>query len=370
MFSNNILINLFFILFFNQYFYLINSECPPESIIKPCSCVIAIPSHTYLLFNDYNAETIITQRKSIVCEHIDNSSFDLKSVFFKINSYANLISDNNDNATHFDSFLLHNTSVQELPENVFFNITFKSLMFQDNLLLTTINKNAFSYFENNVETFETLNTNLSDSATIFSIIKQFQSLRRLSMHNDQLTFIPSYAFNHTNLTHIWFGIEHSKKTQPIESIGEYAFYNLPSLKFVRIFSPKLTRITKYAFAQRSRSILNNELDNMLELYIGGEMLNSTSFELTSFNRFRNRAVFIRFYHTNITYLDENIFQPFLESNPSSLIDINLTNSYFKCDCRSEWIQNDYFQNLDQMDNRVYSYGCWDYDFTANCTMNK
>jgi hypothetical protein len=109
---------------------------------------------------------------------------------------------------------------------------------------------------------------------------------------------------------------------------------------------------------------------MLELYIGGQMLHSTSFELTSLNRFRNRVVFIRLYDTNITYLDENVFQPFLESNPSSLIDIGSTNLLFQCDCRSAWIQRDYMKTVNELDIRVYGYNCWAYDFTKDCTIDK
>ncbi|CAF4547247.1 unnamed protein product [Rotaria socialis] len=279
--------NLFIIIFFfNEIIHLVNSQCPPDFVLNPCSCKSSIPSHTNILFKNPNPETNIIQRKSIACEHIHNSSFDLQLVFLTLSSFNNLISNQTANVSNFDSFYLYNTTVKELPENVFINITFKSLMFQDNFQLTTIDRNAFSYFKNHVELFETLNTNLSDAKTIFSIIKEFQ-----------------------NLSH-------------------------------------------------------------LKLYLGGEMIESTSFEITSLSRFRNRFVFIRFYNTSITYLDEDIFQPFLESNPSSLLDINPTNTLFKCDCRSAWIQYDYFKNVYPMDNRVYGYPCWDHDFTKNCTINK
>ncbi len=359
------ILNIFITLFVSHYIYC---ECPPAIIMKPCLCIHATSYHTYL----YNAvlEPALTDEKVIICEHIHNSLFDLQSVFIKLSSFSDLISNEDENATYFNSFLLYNTSIESLPENVFINITFKTLMFQDNLQLTTIDKNAFNYFKDNVESFETLNTNLSDSETIFSIIKQFQNLRYLSLQNDRLTFIPSYAFNHSYLTHIYFGLEYGNQTQPIETIGNYAFYNLPKLHFLRIFSPKLTTINKYAFAQRKRFVLNDPKLDMLELYIGGQMLHSTSFELTSLNRFRNRFVFIRLYDTNITYLDENVFQPFLESNPSSLIDIGSTNLLFQCDCRSAWIQRDYMKTVNELDIRVYGYNCWAYDFTKDCTIDK
>ncbi|UJR09621.1 hypothetical protein I4U23_013855 [Adineta vaga] len=350
------IIYFFSLILFQSYVNLIHCECPSDTILEPCSCILTIPSHTYLLFNDFNPETIYIHEKSIVCEHIDNTSFDLQQIFINLNSYLN------ENETDFDSFLLYNTSVVYLPENVFSNITFKSLMFQDNRMLTTINVNAFTYFKDSVETFETLNTNLSDSDTIFSILKQFTNLRRVSMHNDRLTSIPNYAFNHTNLTNIWFGTESQRTSQPIETIGQYAFYHVPNLRLLRIFSPNLTHINKYSFAQRNRS----STDTMLHIYLGGEKLQSTSFPLTSLSRFRSRAVFLRLYNTNLTYLEETIFQPFLETHPSSIIDINYTNMNFKCDCRSAWIQYDYLRDIDKLDNRVYGYRCWAIDF-SNCT---
>ena len=345
-----------------SFFFIrsITSECPPDIIIKPCLCIDARSSHIY------PSEIVGRQQRSIVCEHIHNSSFDLQSVFMKLNSFNDLISDDDENCTHFNRFRLYNTTFISLPENVFFNITFQSLIFEDNLQLTTIDRNAFTSFKDHVESFETLNSNLSDSETIFFIIKQFSNLRRLSLQNDRLTFIPNYAFNHTYLSHIYFGLEYPRQIQPIESIGDYAFYNLPNLYFLRIFSPMLKKINKYAFAQRKRY----HSKEMLELYLGGEMLNSTSFQSTCFTRFRSRFVFLRFYYTSITYLDEQIFQPFLESNPSSLIDINSSNTLFKCTCQSAWIQLDYFKELSQLENRVYGYQCWENDFTTNCTRNK
>jgi hypothetical protein len=359
MFDRKTILYIFYFLIFNQYYNLIESECPPDSIIEPCSCVLTIPSHTYLLVGDFDPEAIYIEQKSIVCENIHNSSFDLQIIFQILNNYLN------SNETDFDSFLLYNTSIKHIPKNVFYNITFKGLMFQDNYLLTTIDEYAFDYFKDYVEIFETFNTNLSDSKVIFSILKQFQNLRRVSMHNDRLTTIPDYAFNHRNLTDIWFGLENTRTRQPIESIGQYAFYNVPNLKLLRIFSPNLTQISKYAFAQRTRSVSST----MLHIYIGGQKLNSTSFPLTSLSRFRNRAVFLRLYYTNLTYLDENIFQPFLETNSSSLIDINFTNINLICDCQSAWIQYDYLRDVDKLENRVYGYKCWSYDFSS-CTLNK
>jgi hypothetical protein len=332
------------------------AECPPDSIIEPCSCVLAIPSHTYLLYNDANPETIIDEQRSIVCEHIHYSSFNLSDVFIRLNLF--LI----DNNTQFDSFLLHNTSIEHISSYLFGNVTFTCLMFHNNYRLTTIDKHAFSSSFDRIEVFETLNTNLSDSEQLFVMFKQMRNLRRLSMHNDRLRRIPDYAFNQTRLVHIWFGLENQRTSQPIESIGHYAFYDLINLRLLRIFSPLLTHINKYSFAQRYDSLSNRTTSRTWNILLGGQRLTSASFPLTSLTRFRHRAVHLRFYSTNITYLDENIFQPFLAVQTTSQIDIHPSNVHMRCDCRSAWIQFDYRQ-----DARITGYPCWSTDF-SNCSL--
>lgn len=335
-----------FVILLLCFLHSIHCLCPPSFILQPCLCI-----------EDVNSG------KSIVCEHFHQSSLDLPSIFAKLSSYQTFT----DKDTAFDHFLLSNTSVEYLPENVFSNVTFKTLRFRNNQRLTTIDRNAFRKSQNQIEVFETLNTNLSDTETIFFIIKQLSHLRFLSLQNDRLKYIPSYAFNHINLTHIYFGLEQIEQSQPIESIGDYAFYNLPNLQFLRIFSPNLRQIKKYAFAQRYRYDSEDRRGSMLELYLGGKGFHSKSFPITSLTRFRNRFVFLRLYNTSMTYLDEQVFQPFLESNPSSLLDINTSNRLFQCHCQSAWIQIDYFKHRDQLENRVYGYPCWDYQFPINCT---
>ena len=332
------------------FIQLIHTECPEDLFIEPCECVLTIPSHTYFLFNDDNPETIYLEQRSIVCENIHNSTFDLRELFVNLTEL------------HFDNFLLYNTSIEHLPANVFARLSFKSLMFQNNPSLSTIDLNAFTFFDQSVEVFESLNNNFSDSDMIFTIIRQFPHLRRVSMHNDRLTHIPDYAFNHNNLTDIWFGTENRRASQPIESIGQYAFYRVPNLRFLRIISSKLSRIEKYSFALRDRG----QSQSILRIYLGGSNLNSSSFPLTSLNRFRNRLVLFRLYYTSLTYIPEEIFQPFLEAHPSSILDINYTNQKFTCDCQSAWIQRDYLHEIKPLDNRILGYKCWSMN-SSQCT---
>lgn len=335
------------VLLLSVVFVALYAQCPPESVLEPCECLLAIPSHTYLLYNENNPETIISEGRSIVCEHLNASSVDLSSIFLRLS--ASLA----ENETRFDSFLLYNTTIESLPENVFDNISFTALMFQDNLQLTDIHPDAFLASRDQVEIFETLNTNLSDSDAIFAMLRQFPNLRRLSMHNDRLRRIPANAFNQSELREIWFGLENRRTKQPIESIGAYAIYPLSHLRTFRLYSPALEEIDKYAFAQRTRA----SNSTVLNLILSGESINATSFPLTTFTRFRYREVALRFLHTNITYLDEHVFQPFLASHPSSLIDLHSSNSNFECSCRSAWIQRDYQSN----ERKVFGYRCWSWE---------
>ncbi|CAF0855921.1 unnamed protein product [Didymodactylos carnosus] len=349
------------------------SACPPPSVIFPCRCALFVLPQTYTLFFD-RSEIFLENGKSIVCEYLKDI-IDLKELFQNLSSNVS----STPAEKHFDTFYLLNTVQKEIPENVFSDITFTNLQFQQNLHLTYIHPNAFTLTNSYVKIFETLNTNLSNDFPkeydIFDVLTKFTNIRRISMQNDSLTSIPDYAFrqraNNSNysiqssLEQLWFGIE-GIASQKFSSIGQYAFYELPNLRFLRLFSDNMTKIQKYSLAFKNRVNSWNLNNQYMEVYLGSKSLSSESFEPTSLTRFRSRHIFLRLYSTAMSYLDENIFQPFLESNSQSAIDIARSFESWSCDCRSSWIQRDYrLENYD-IDNRVYGYRCWDYDF-KNCT---
>ncbi|CAF3468111.1 unnamed protein product [Rotaria sp. Silwood1] len=269
---------------------------------------------------------------------------------------------------HFDTFLLRNTTLSEIPSNVLANLTFLILQFEHNPYLSTIHSDAFINTNDYVRVFETSNTNLSE--TIFaSVISNFANLLKITMLNDSVQRIPSNVFCQSTLQQLWFGI-HGIATQPLKSVDSYAFYYLPSLQFLRIFSDDLSQFNKESFALRTSC--DNEC-GLLEIHLGGRQLSSNSFPLTSLTLFGGRSVFIRFYQTpNLKYLDEAIFKPYLESDGSkSILDVAHSGSFVwgteeSCPCEMAWIQRDYFHSGDSMliDNRVYGYPCWTYNFSS------
>ena len=145
------------------------------------------------------SHSILPKLFPYVCE---NSSFDLRSIFIKLN---NLLATNNyslsDKFTSFNDFVLNNTQIKHLPKNLFVNIIFLNIILYNNPLLNSID--AFDNAQSYVEHFQTFNTSLSDSDELCIMLRQFKNLKVLNMVNDKLKSIPDYAFNHIKFEYIW-----------------------------------------------------------------------------------------------------------------------------------------------------------------------
>ena len=334
-----------------QYSILVTTQCPSNFLIEPCLCIPNNSSYNRMVLYSTLEEMISLREKSIVCEHINTSSFDLRSIFIKLSTELRTTNQ----TLLFNDFLLYDTQIHHLPANLFGNLTFSDIKLYDNPLLSSIDIDTFDSTRNTIEAFQTLNSNLSE--TIFPILQQFHHLRFLIMNNDSIQSLPDYAFNHTELVHIGLG-NHQKQTfQPLIHLGKYPFYHLPNLILLRIVSPLLTTIRKYSFAMNRRLGSNaNDPNSMLYIEMSGSKINGSSFEPTSLTRFRNQPVFLRLFYTSIDYFDEQIFQPFLETHPSSLLGIDYSNISQTCDDRSAWIRDEYCR-INGVGNRVYGTAC-------------
>ena len=346
-----------------QWLAVISGDSTSTLPNEPCVVVDAIPSHVFYPNYELRPQITATYRRSILCENIDSVSFDFRPMFRNLSTLFKT----DDNRTHFDAFVLHNSCVRHLPKHMFQGLTISGIALHNNPDLSSIDLEAFIGTETHLEVFQTLKTNFSDDSEIFDVLKTLPNLRMVSMHDDQLHSIPDHAFNHTKLTDIWLGLEMGQTSQPIHHIGQYAFYRTPQLRTLRLFSSHLDKIGKHALAQSHRSPIGvDDLQRMLYIYIGSPMLKSASFEETSLSRFRSRAVFLRLFNTSITYLDESLFQPFLETHPSSLLDVKYAPISETCDCRSAWIYRDYCRGWE--DSRVYGTSCCTLNLNFNCTL--
>ncbi len=338
-----------------------NAECPPTVEFYPCRCVQYIPLLTDKYF--WSSINVTTYDRSILCENID-TALNMKMIFDNLTEILSV------EYRNFDSFSLRNTTIGEIPSNAFGNLTFLIIQFEDNPYLSTIDPEAFTNINAEyVQVFETSNTNLSQ--TIFeTVLNKFENLLRITMLNDNVQHIPSFAFRQSNLRHIWFGLEGTMHKQPLKSIDSYAFYHVSSLGLLRIISDDLSQFNQYSFAIKQTSEL---IPWEILLIIGGQQISSKSFPLTSLTHFGNRLVSLWFYDTpNLKYLDEAVFKPFLGPDGAGR-EIDLAHSQSityetepTCPCEMYWIQRDYYRLQGDFffPHPVYGYPCWFYDFSA------
>ncbi len=168
---------------------------------------------------------------------------------------------------------------------------------------------------------------------IFHSLSLMLNIEDIKIRGTRITEMPSYAFKpivgHQNrLRGIWidFGV--------VEKIGNYLFYGLNSLTTISFHSNRLVSITKNAFH------LEKPSNETLGLWLSDNRFNDSGFEIGSFENLR-KPTDLRLNHTFITYLDENIFLPFLQSNDKNLITFESDDKLNCDDCRNYWLRKEF-----------------------------
>jgi hypothetical protein len=129
----------------------------------------------------------------------------------------------------------------------------------------------------------------------------------------------------------------------MNKISNYAFYELPNLKYLTINANKILKIfaNSFDFEMPSNNLINIDLQN--------NKLNGSSFELEAFLGTK-RAINLMLMFNEMTYLDEQIFEPLFNSDSRNII--NLEGNPLLCDCRMFWLirEKDIIQN--QLKNAI------------------
>ncbi len=296
--------------------------CPAPELLKPCIC---------------NAT-------GISCA--GNEVFNLKHIFEAMDQKLNK------SEKHFKQFQLSNTAIAQLEENTFYEITFDEIYIYNATKLKLINTNAFNatnlvtkYFRINCDanhcnpSYSTPLINSPPNYDIFNALSSMINLREISLFRTNITEIPSNAFREIN------GIQNNLSRiifdkSPISKIGNSPFYDLNNLEILSFDSTPIESIPKTVFNFR------NDSEKKLSLELSDSNLNGSSFEIGSFNNLK-RPTEINFWNDPIKYLDQHVFQPFIEMNVENRI--VLSPYYFDCDdCRSYWLKKDPKYN-----NRTY-----------------
>ncbi len=241
---------------------------------------------------------------------------------------------------HFHQFLLNNTAITELEENTFHGITFDEITIIDAKKLKFINTHAFNGTNSVTKIFHinygmNSTTPLTNSPPNYDIFKMFSSMTKLEqlwIFWTNITEIPAHAFQpidgtQDNLTSIWFDRNH------IEKIGDFSFSELNNLNSLAFFDNQFETIPTHAFD------FNEVSKTKLQLYLQSNKFNGSNLQTGSLANLKRPTDLHIGWNPNWTFLDQKIFQPFLESNAENkIIFKSELNDHF--DCRSYWIKKD------------------------------
>jgi hypothetical protein len=280
-----------------------NGLCPKPEVLKPCLC----------------------ERNSILCA---GELLNLKQIFTNISQSLA------ENEKHFHLFDLKYTTITELEENTFSDITFDYIQIANSTNLKLIHTNAFNSsnsFIHDLAVFNSPIVNSPPNHDIFHLIRSMINLRNIQLDGTQITEIPSNAFQPLE------GSESQVQTimfnkSPIKKIGNYSFYGLKNLTLLGFDGTSLEFISSNAFH------FENQTNELLIIYLDNtKSLNGSSFDINSLSSFKRPTTIYMGNSPNIKFLDEKIFRPFFEADQRNKI-VFFEYLLIDCDdCRSHWI---------------------------------
>ncbi len=184
---------------------------------------------------------------------------------------------------HFIQFTLK-SNIEELPENMFIDFTFKKICINSALNLRKIHKNSFNSTTEMTDTYEHLGylpTKLVNSPPDYDLYAALSSLVNVKYININLEWnasheIPDYAFRVINgkqnrLKSIIF-----KGQFNISRIGNYAFYPIANLSQILMSSIPIGFINAHAFD------FEDSFNNNLTINLFNTSLTENSFEAAIF----------------------------------------------------------------------------------------
>jgi hypothetical protein len=154
------------------------------------------------------------------------------------------------------------------------------------------------------------------------------NIESIYLSNSMIEEIPDNAFRPPNGTQNKLA-QISFLGNRITKVGSNAFSQLKSLEFLQLGSNPISHITENAFNFLNTSEIRLNLD------VHASFLNSSSFDEGAFSHL-NRPTILYFGESgpNITYLDQHIFEQFLNNNDKNGIKLYSIDCN---DCRSFWL---------------------------------
>lgn len=278
-------------------------------------------------------------------------SYSLKNVFDKLNRSLQ-----HDQDRIFDEFVLNNTDISELVDDVFGDIRFKRIRLVDALSLRRVGPNVFQRNGHLIEEFIAMGESLlgedAYSSELFDAFNSLVNAKKIWLNRNRLRSIPTVAFGKRSDAN--FQMEElnfnkfSSKNGNIRRIGNFAFYYLNRLTHLYLSHQRITYLPANAFDFERPS------NSTLYIYLGNNKLNNTSFEKGIFLNSKRPIHLELYWNPELTYLDETVFAPFLSAN--KLNKISLQDNPLSCDCNSYWMVRDKDKYQDQLLNVMCKIG--------------
>ena len=251
---------------------------------------------------------------------------------------------------NYDKVTLYTSIFDAEPERIIDDSIFSDVTFRlfEGFSISKFSVDAFRNTADRIFGFSCYNCPLVHQPPKYDIYKMINQLINLSVLKMSLnvTEIPENAFvpitNRSELVLIEL-----KSFQNL-TIKSNAFQNLTKIDTFTIYDTTIKSIKKNAFKFPAYKIV-----------FGDCKLTGDSFEVGSFDGLKPKtdingnstSIHILFERTNINYLPEKVFKPFLESNKNNTIGLTccnniITESLIDCsDCRNNWLIKDTnFQN--------------------------
>lgn len=232
---------------------------------------------------------------------------------------------------HFDELYINNTVITELGENITKDITFHTIFIDSAQNLKRIDKNAFKGTADNVKVFVLKKCQNFDSLELFDVLNGFPKMETIHVGNTKLTGIPSNAFRTLpNIYSIAFYGE------SIKTIGEKAFHDLKTIRFIDIVNTSLSYIPDnvFVFEKSERKVGICLFYNQLE---------GNGFSAGALAHIGRPAEFHFMGHLEsensdkIKFLDQNSFEPFFKADPHNTVVFKY--EVLDCnDCRNKWLK--------------------------------
>ncbi|KAH9417237.1 hypothetical protein DERP_007234 [Dermatophagoides pteronyssinus] len=320
------------------------SQCSKVNINHPCRCETSTTT------------TTTTNVNKIQCD--GEYEFNLNGQF------KHRLSGNSqdDDLIIFDEFILNNTEISRLDDNLFGQrIRFKRIKLVDCLSLRHISSNTFQQSGPFIQEFIVQGeSSLGEdqyASDLFDSMNSMINVEKIWLNRNRLRSIPTVAFGKqtgdgqgdrfARLKELNFN-KFSSKNGHIKSVGNFAFYYLNQLQYLYLSHQRINYLPANSFDFEKSS------NQTLYIYLGNNKLNNTSFERGIFLNSKRPIHLELYWNPDLTYLDEQIFRPFLEQNP--LNRISLQDNPLQCDCQSYWLYKDRQKFSNQLQNIMCKIG--------------